>query len=40
MEFCPKCGSILAPKDGKKIGCVRCSYSAKSKDQVKLPGNC
>ena len=37
--FCPKCGSILAPKEGGKkgkLGCVRCNYVSKEKQEVKL----
>lgn len=37
--FCPKCGSILAPKEtGKKVklGCIRCSYIAKGNEDMKL----
>ncbi|MBU2638918.1 MAG: transcription factor S [Nanoarchaeota archaeon] len=39
MMFCPKCGSILAPKDvakKKKLGCLRCNYVAKERPNVKL----
>ncbi len=36
MNFCPKCGSILAPKESGKVGCIRCNYSAKAKETVKL----
>jgi len=39
MIFCPKCGSILAPKeDGKKVkmACTRCNYVEKGKEELKL----
>jgi DNA-directed RNA polymerase subunit M len=34
MEFCPRCGSVLVQKR-KNDGCIRCSYSSKSKVKLK-----
>lgn len=34
MEFCPKCGAMLIQKL-KNSGCPRCSYSSKSKINLK-----
>ena len=37
--FCPKCGSILTPKEGarkNKLACSRCTYISKDKEDVKL----
>lgn len=33
MMFCPKCGSILMPKQGK-LGCPRCSYKTTEKQEA------
>lgn len=33
MKFCPKCGSILIPKD-KKLACPRCNYKTTEKQEV------
>ena len=33
MMFCPKCGSILVPKQGK-LGCPRCNYKATEKQEA------
>jgi len=35
MEFCPKCGCVLVEK-GKKYGCPRCRYRAKSKVKIEV----
>ena len=35
MQFCPKCGSILAQKR-KNFGCVRCGYTTKEKVKIKI----
>ena len=33
MEFCPKCGSIIAVKDNK-AACVSCGYKLKKKPKI------
>ena len=35
MEFCPKCGSVLIPKNNRDA-CPRCRYSSKSKTKLKI----
>jgi len=37
--FCPKCGSILAPKEGPrsvKMACTRCTFVSKEKEDIKI----
>ncbi len=37
--FCPKCGSILVPKEGArktKMACPKCNYISKDKEELKL----
>ena len=34
MEFCPRCGAVLVQRR-KKDGCIRCSYSSKSRVKIK-----
>lgn len=40
MNFCPKCGHILIPKEGAKkkikLHCSACSYSVTEKEKVML----
>ncbi|MEM4271268.1 MAG: transcription factor S [Candidatus Pacearchaeota archaeon] len=33
MRFCPKCGSILIPKQGKLV-CLRCAYKTTAKEET------
>jgi DNA-directed RNA polymerase subunit M len=37
MEFCPKCGTVLAPKKvgrSKRLACPRCGYKGKIKKRA------
>lgn len=37
--FCPKCGSILFPKDGGrkiKLACPRCNFVSKDNEELKI----
>ena len=34
MEFCPKCGSIILLKEGKKSACAKCNYKPKGKVKI------